>query len=392
MPADAVASLYDEITIAFWQYGDPCIQPQADYLFEARDADGRVLGCHLPWADARIYWDAGNDGGGTCDRIDDTPSEPAEFEGQWNHWVFTKNANTGYMRMYLNGLEWYSDGPGYTGTLEGITTFKIGSDASGTNNYDGILNDFRIYSRELTPEDVVDIYCEGAGCTPDMVGYWQFNEGQGVITQDCSINDNDGTITGATWVTGQDDWALDFQDTDYVSVSSDVFASVADEITITFWQYGDDAIQPQGDYLFEAQDADGRVLACHLPWSDARIYWDAGNDSGGAADRIYKTASQSSEFEGQWNHWALTKNANTGYMRMYLNGVPWHSDGPGYTRTMEGITSFKIGSDIDGTNNYDGIIDNFRVYSRELTPRRNRRYLRRHLAAAHTNDVFDNRN
>ena len=211
-------------------------------------------------------------------------------------------------------------------------------------------------------------WLEGRSHVAGLLAWWKLDEGVGATAQDSTLSNNDAAITGAAWAVGHDGWALDFQDIDYLTIPPQALASLSDEITITFWQFGNPDIQPQADYLFEAQDADGRVLACHLPWSDARIYWDAGNDSGGAADRIYKTASQSSEFEGQWNHWALTKNANTGYMRMYLNGVPWHSDGPGYTRTMEGITSFKIGSNIDGTNNYDGIIDDFRVYSRELTP------------------------
>ena len=211
-------------------------------------------------------------------------------------------------------------------------------------------------------------WLKGNSWVGGLIGWWKLNEGAGLTVGDASVYNHEGVITGASWVVGYDDWGLDFEGADYVTIPAEVFSSVTDEITIALWQYGDPEIQPQADYLFEGCDAAGRVLGCHLPYSDARIYWDAGNNSSGSYDRIYKTPYQSSEFEEQWNHWAFTKNATTGYMRMYLNGAQWHSAGPGYTKTMEGITSFKIGATIEGDYNYDGIIDDFRVYNHELSP------------------------
>ena len=59
------------------------------------------------------------------------------------------------------------------------------------------------------------------------------------------------------------------------------------------------------------------------PGENGQIYWDCGNDGGGY-DRINKQATEA-EYEGTWQHWAFTKNATTGDMRIYLNGELWHT-------------------------------------------------------------------
>ena len=107
---------------------------------------------------------------------------------------------------------------------------------------------------------------------------------------------------------------LSFNGPDFVKFedAADIFNTVDDEITISFWLNGNAAIQPQNDHVFEAADAQNRrVVSVHLPWSNSRVYWDAGNAGTGSYDRIDKAADATS-YEGQWNHWAFTKNNNTG--------------------------------------------------------------------------------
>ncbi len=168
----------------------------------------------------------------------------------------------------------------------------------------------------------------------------------------------------------------------YVNVDSDSLTGlINDEITISFWQYGDPEIQPQSDYIFEGRDANNkRVVSTHLPWSNGRVYWDAGN-TGSSYDRIDKAAS-TSEYAGKWNHWAMTKNANTGIMRIYLNGILWH-EGTGKTRTMEGITKFNIGASAQNSGFYDGYIDEFSIFNKELPDTIIQQFMNRKIDAGH---------
>lgn len=188
------------------------------------------------------------------------------------------------------------------------------------------------------------------------------NENSGAIAQVLGDSTN---FVSALYST-DDDAYLAFNEQDYVDVPVQAFNSIDSFITISFWQYGDPNFQPQNGYLFEAVNANNqRVLGSHLPWSNGQVYWDAGEGSG--YDRINK-ASNTSDFAGQWNHWAMVKNVATGRMEIYLNGFLWHS-GSGFNRLISGIEKFKIGSrarDYGGTN-YDGFIDEFRIWNVALS-------------------------
>ncbi len=161
---------------------------------------------------------------------------------------------------------------------------------------------------------------------------------------------------------------LDFKDDDIVDVPSTVFDNIDSAITISFWCYGDEDLMPFNSYIFEGRDSNGyRVINSHLPWSNSRVYWDAGNSGTGSYDRIHQLATIN-DFSGKWNHWAFTKDVTSGEMKTYLNGELFMS-GSGKTKTMDGITSFRIGGNAaSGFNGvYDGKIDEFRIWDKSLS-------------------------
>lgn len=170
--------------------------------------------------------------------------------------------------------------------------------------------------------------------------------------------DNAGFACAKT--TNGDDKVIDFEGADYIEVPASVFNTIDSQITISFWQYGDPAIQPQNDIVFEGINADGiRVLNAHLPWGDGKVYWDAGT-AGTLNDRASKAAS-AVLFEDKWNHWTFTKDATTGFMRIYLNGNIWLSFN-NKTALMDGIVKFRIGSGVNGGYHYDGLINDFQIW------------------------------
>jgi len=157
LPVSAFASIDKEVSLSMWVLGD-VTQPRDDVTFRATDVSGnRVLNIHLPWGNSSIYWDAGNSGGATYDRI--FKAAPASaFQGKWNHWVFTKNAISGDQKIYLNGSPWHS-GTGLTKTMGGITAAALGSNTNGvTVNYYGKIDDVRLYDVELTEAEALSFY------------------------------------------------------------------------------------------------------------------------------------------------------------------------------------------------------------------------------------------
>lgn len=178
------------------------------------------------------------------------------------------------------------------------------------------------------------------------------------------------------------DKSLYFSQPDQEVVPANNFSSLDSFITVSFWAYGDTALQPNDGTTFEAVDAAGhRILNSHTPWSNGNVYWDAGA-TGGSYDRINKQAN-ANEYEGKWNYWTFEKNVATGSMVIYLNGVQWFS-GTGKTKPMNGITNFKIGQgNWNGSQSYSGNIDEFAVWDTVLPVSVIQQYMYKDLDAGH---------
>lgn len=200
VPASAFAAIDSGVTFAFWQYGDPQLQPQNNTIFEGIDSAGhRVLNVHLPWGDAKVYWDAGNDGS-SYDRLVFPVSDPAKYRGKWNHWAFTKDVKYGRMKIFLNGELVYLGGSRYR-AMGGIRRFSIGSDGNGTGNfYDGMVDDFSIWSKALSDTAIRAImYRDIDAGHPDylhLIAYYRFNEGAGFSATDDSPGAHHATLVG----------------------------------------------------------------------------------------------------------------------------------------------------------------------------------------------------
>jgi hypothetical protein len=257
----------------------------------------------------------------------------------------------------------------------------IPAHAEGDATGDCIANfdDFIIMAGDwLESEFTVDI----SEPTGELIWYMFDNDGTNSTAVDSSGNGYDGTVTDADWMTeGHIDGALNFDGiTTQVDVPLAALTSITTKVTIALWQYGNPAIQPKADCLFEGTrigEPNGiRVLNVHLPYSDERVVWCAGNPNDvydvnvwDDCERIEKVAVPK-EYEGRWNHWTFIKdcdaNSGAGELKMYLNGLLWHI---GYdvsvplTGTID--NEFLIGTGWDGF--YAGVIDDFRIYDKVLT-------------------------
>jgi len=133
------------------------------------------------------------------------------------------------------------------------------------------------------------------------------------------------------------------------------------QITVSIWQ-NNSSISSRSSF-WANESGGGRTFQAHIPWSDNNVYWDAGG--AGAFDRINKVT-----IEGErtgWHNWTFTKNINTLTMRIYLDGIQWHSGsgGGGFYQITPSTAAF-LGSG-SGTFFYSGKISHFSIYDRELS-------------------------
>jgi hypothetical protein len=196
---------------------------------------------------------------------------------------------------------------------------------------------------------------------------------------------SDTTSYSSALVNADDDRVAAFHSYGYTELPlNNTVAGIDSFVTVALWCYGNPALQPMDGTAFEAVDSVGnRLLNSHLPWSDNNVYWDAGY-AATSYDRINKLAN-TAETEGNWNYWVFTKNVATGSMKIYLNGILWHS-GTGKIKPMNGIKTFKIGrGNWAGSQTYEGRIDEFAVFNTELDQPTIQAYMNEHINATHPN-------
>ncbi|MGL1933488.1 MAG: DUF2341 domain-containing protein [Fibrobacterales bacterium] len=199
----------------------------------------------------------------------------------------------------------------------------------------------------------------------DFLSVWHCNS----ITPFSDATHNDtATHQGIQSVPGIISQGINFEGEDYVIIPTAHFTPLSDQITIALWTYGDGEIQPQQDHLFKAVDSEGeRILTAHAPWDDNHVYWDVGTlnhyvrSDGLLYDRLDGEIA-STFWEDSWNYYVFTANRLTGDMKVYINGemVLHKTDA---TQPIGSIAHFYLGSSEILNENYDGIIDEFRVSS-----------------------------
>jgi hypothetical protein len=363
------------VTLSLWTYGDASLPTATGYgslVVSAFKTDGTVaLTVSIPYTDGSVLFRAGSSDG--ADTKSTHVLQASQYKGQWNHWVFTKD-DGGLVRIYLNGSLLLADPNWGSHGCETIATFRIGKGSPGkydaSSAYKGMLDEIRLYNYALSATDVTNLYSTDSTKFSGQIGRWKFDENAGATTADATSFGNNGTITTAAWSNGRIGSALHFDGvSSNVSIPATALASLDKQVTITLWQYGAPS-QPRDNWIFEALDAaGGPTIRAAVPGIGGAVVFDSG--FGGAAHfdgaRTTAVGFDGSNYQGQWNHWAFTKNAVSGVMNIYLNGLLWQST-TGKYRPLTPATAFKIGSNASGASSYAGVIDDVRIYNLELNP------------------------
>lgn len=176
---------------------------------------------------------------------------------------------------------------------------------------------------------------------------------------------NGVNTSGNMLLYSNNNYATDLGAFGHATINSSSLTSINNELTVTMWAYGTPSLLPANTSVLYAwsNNPNDRQLNIHFPWSDGNIYFDAGFTAGNF-DRINK-ATVTSNIVGQWNHWAFTKNATSGDMKIYLNGVLWHS-GTTKTKVMS-FLNLILGTDQNFNNNYKGKINELTIWNKELS-------------------------
>lgn len=311
--------------------------------------------------------------------------------GIWYYVAFTYDSTSGLVG-YVNGE---SDGTASAnGTINtNVTNTRIGSDpANASREWDGVIDEARIYNRALTAAEAKQLYLLGAATanssqnsrlTNGLVGLWSFNGADinwtsataGTAT-DRSGSGNTGTLTNMSRATspviGKVGQALSFDGTDdYVNIANE--SNFDFERTNTFsasaWIYRNtndtnDAIitkEDPGSFNFNGWWYYGLIFTDQI-----RV-----DIIGASGDTISALSTSSSVPTGGWHHVVFTYDGSSTSAGIYI-----YVDGVDRTGTRSGTLAssilnnqaVRIGDNASsGGTRFGGKVDEARIYNRVLS-------------------------
>lgn len=207
------------------------------------------------------------------------------------------------------------------------------------------------------------LYCESTTPLPVSVAHWKFDENSGATAYD-SVGTNDGTTTGATWVSGQIEGGLSFNgSSDFVVIPHANELSFDKEISISAWIYL--AAPATGSYANQTIIGKGTTSNTDEYWLGI---WENEIEFGILdSGTWYGVSTIASDLQiGSWHHVAMTFSDHTDEALFYLDGAIVGN------RTLTQDFSTDNEDILIGTSQYDedwyGMLDDIRLFDHIISP------------------------
>lgn len=269
---------------------------------------------------------------------------------KWYHIVGVYNGTN--RQLYVDGkLEKNSSCTGKT--LNNAYNFSIGADNEFTYNYSGLMDDVRLYNRALSPSEVSALY----NYAPGPVGYWDFNDGSGNNVIDKSGNNNNGTWsgTGSHWTTGKIGSAGNFNGSNDVVNTNNIFANLTDSFTISAWVNPNSSQVAYADIFGNHAGGGSNGIVCQQNNTTTNQYYCTyGNGS------AYITSPNFNLQANTWQYLTFAKNS-TG-TKVYVNSIEVGSTNS-TTSVSPSNYNFKIGQGYTSGRFFNGKIDDVKIYN-----------------------------
>jgi len=270
---------------------------------------------------------------------------------------YTLVANGTELELYLNGA--------FEAKNTVTTSFiinTIGTGYTGTFfDFDGTIDDIKIFNYALTQEQISWLYDKGK-----PVGHWKFDEGEGSIAYDSSVNNNSGILGGdgqgtdvPTWTTsGKYNSALIFDGgEDYIEVANDASLNITKNITLSVWAKK----EADSSYAALVRGGEGSDIYSLQSRSETN-QWRMWISAGGSNKYAYSSAG----WDSNWHHIVGTYDGET--IRIYVDGIEGTSESQSGDIDTTAET-FNIGGWTGAGSSlcFTGIIDEVKVYNYALT-------------------------
>jgi len=192
-----------------------------------------------------------------------------------------------------------------------------------------------------------------------LVLWLKFNEGSGNIAYDSSFYNNHGTIYGAVWTDGKFGKALSFDGVDdYVKVPHSASLDITDEITVTVWCVVTGKLDEWVGIVAKDDHSANRSWNIHESHTREFFYYlNLPEGGGGFSLEVVPEL-------GKWYFLAFTYDGNV--RKGYVNGEVKHTISASGSISSTNMP-VAVGSNSAFGENFQGLIDEVRIYNRALT-------------------------
>ena len=274
-------------------------------LFRMKDSNNAVR--------AQVY-----DGAGTS--VEPTTANNVVNTNEWNHIVFTSDNSDNSFKIYVNGVEKYSDTLSIDMNTSSTDNFIIGAGGGySSNRLDGRVAQFRYYNAVLTSAQVTTNYNATKDLYQGITSLELHLDANGYSSgnwSDTSGNNRHATISGNTAHTNDnnsDYFTLDGTG-DYFTVAHNNIFNLEVDNTIEMWIWRSSTTNEQT--LMHKGESWSSGNAWFLNWTSGAGYYFYDYDTGS----LTKSGTAAAPLN-EWTHLILSWNAGTRKAKMYINGV-----------------------------------------------------------------------
>jgi hypothetical protein len=283
----------------------------------------------------------------------------------WSYVAAVWDGATGDAKIYINGVEVAATASAIISMADNTYPAYIGKQSNvtyGDKFFNGVIDEVRIYNRALSAAEIRYHYNRGG-----PVAHWKFDEGSGSTAYDSTNNDNDGTLYGematstspnSGWTTGKHGSALSFDGVDdYVEIGDQSILEGMDTLTIEAWIKRSDTSTGE-QYIINKWTSSYYMAVVS---NKVRIYITAGGIEYGPVTSVTTFS------DGMWHHIVLHYDGSN--LSLFVDGKKENSMSVnGSVGTGSSLVRIGARSWSPGTTNFNGLIDDVRIYNYARSP------------------------
>ena len=286
-------------------------------------------------------------------------SNTGEISG-WGD-AFSEN---GDFLIYGCNLAASEQGEAFIGALAQLT----GADVAGSDDVTGSAElggdwDLEYQTGDIETEVPFELpaFAQWQGTldiTSNLVAHYTFDEGSGTTAGDSSATNNDGTLLDSpVWASGKiGSGALDFSgDFDRVEAADNVALDYSGDFSVSFWFNSTQTPGGSARLVGQSAGSDGFVIYTD---SSGDINWMVAGGGGST------TLGAAAPLDGNWHLVTAVRSGDN--FELFIDGTSTATS-TAVVGDASSSETLRIGSSSASSSEYDGLLDDVRIYDRALS-------------------------